>query len=68
MNILQFLNHNGSDKIKVVRYHSVYKHTQSVGWIEHDKDDWSSWYFYSDEAILLDAVEMKAIVAKIEGL
>jgi len=68
MSRLQFITIKDSDKIKVVRYHLIYRHIQPIGWIEHEKDDWNSWYFYSDEGVLLDVADMQAIIAKIDEL
>lgn len=38
----------GSDKLRVDLVHNMFgkEHTHVQGYIEHDKDDWNSWYFY----------------------
>lgn len=39
----------GSDKLRVDLVHTIFgkEHAQYIqGYIEHDKDDWNSWYFY----------------------
>jgi len=38
----------GSDKLRVDLIHSILgkEYVYVQGYIEHDKDDWNSWYFY----------------------
>lgn len=38
----------GSDKLRVDLVHNMFdkEYVYVQGYIEHDKDDWNSWYFY----------------------
>lgn len=66
---LHFTYSDVSDKLKVVREVKMFGTTayRPVGWLEHDKDDWKSWYFFGAD-VLLGPKDMKQILEKLEEL
>lgn len=53
----------GSDKLRVDQVFKIFgkECPELYGYIEHDKDDWSSWYFYANRPILLGLEELETI-------
>lgn len=45
----------GSDKLRVDQVFKVFgkECPELYGYIEHDKDDWNRWYFYTNRPVLL---------------
>lgn len=53
----------GSDKLRVDQVFKVFgkECPELYGYIEHDKDDWNTWYFYANRPTLLGLEELELI-------
>ena len=53
----------GSDKLRVDQVFKVFgkECPELYGYIEHDKDDWNTWYFYANRLVLLGLEELDMI-------
>jgi hypothetical protein len=53
----------GSDKLRVDQVFKVFgkECPELYGYIEHDKDDWNTWYFYTNRPVLLNLEELDTI-------
>jgi len=52
-----------SDKLRVDQVFKIFgkECPELYGYIEHDKDDWDKWYFYTNRPVLLGLEELEII-------